>query len=774
MAKSTNKAEPILHSTRFLVGLILIAAIAAVLCFLPLTESMGYEFSLVLALPASLWAGLFAAGEPRRVRNAKGSHPGAVRPAIVLYVRLVGAVLTALAAPVLLSLLNTLRAPDCDFAGGLFFYLLGPVAGSLAAAACGLFWGLLMPVPVLPGLAWLLTWLGSIAVSVYGVYAGPEVYAYGQFFGYVSGPLYDELIRIAPVYYTYRLGTLLVIAVLIAIGHSLTDPEKMRLRLSRLHSDGALAILFFLALTGLFCFFGPSMGHRTGGAFLRSRLEELPYRADGIDLHYSGTIPRSKASRLLEDAEFRLFQLKRFFGIGKSPKISIFVFASAEEKKRLIGSGPVSISKPWLKEVYIQADELPHPVLKHELVHALSFVLAPEPLHLPAGWKPLPGLVEGIAVAAAWTPHQGLTPHEWSRAMLDLKLLPTVADMMGPRFLMRNQSASYTAAGSFLRFFRDRYGVERLKTLYATADFAKAAGKGPQALETEWHAFLRGLTLPSGTMNLAAIAFDRPGTIQKRCVHKVAALEDEASAVRSEGCGECSPPLFRQALDSSGRDPRIALDYIRSLLDAGEDPRAEYEIEKLKRRTDVGKPMGLVIAELEADMLWRKGDWQKAQEAYRILLQGKGDQPSARALAAKMEGARLGPLAVALRDYFVGQAGQPSLSEGLAILSLHRAVRELDGLGLPHYLLGRRYFQLEDYDHALEEIRLALSLGLELDATKEEAVRLAGVCLYNLGRKDEARLAFVNQRSEPGLQPGLRAELDDWIERCDFTGKNDR
>ena len=53
-------------------------------------------------------------------------------------------------------------------------------------------------------------------------------------------------------------------------------------------------------------------------------------------------------------------------------------------------------------------------------------------------------------VVAASPDEDALTPAEWSRAMLDLKLLPSLPPLFSFDFLGENASKSYTVAGAFV------------------------------------------------------------------------------------------------------------------------------------------------------------------------------------------------------------------------------------------------------------------------------------------------------------------------------------
>ena len=152
-------------------------------------------------------------------------------------------------------------------------------------------------------------------------------------------------------------------------------------------------------------------------------------------------------------------------------RVTAYLFRNSADKRRLMGAGDTFIAKPWRREVYLQAAGYPHPVLGHELAHVVAGSFAPGPFHIAGQWKGVkanPGLIEGIAVAAA-PDEDVLTPAEWSRAMLDLKLLPSVGALFSFDFLGENASKSYTVAGAFVRFIKENFGATTLRAWYGGA-----------------------------------------------------------------------------------------------------------------------------------------------------------------------------------------------------------------------------------------------------------------------------------------------------------------
>ena len=60
------------------------------------------------------------------------------------------------------------------------------------------------------------------------------------------------------------------------------------------------------------------------------------------------------------------------FGAAPDGRITIWLFDSADDKRRWLGAAHVQIAKPWRREVYVQWEGLPHAVLPHELAHVFA------------------------------------------------------------------------------------------------------------------------------------------------------------------------------------------------------------------------------------------------------------------------------------------------------------------------------------------------------------------------------------------------------------------
>src|SRR5262249_25504327 len=148
----------------------------------------------------------------------------------------------------------------------------------------------------------------------------------------------------------------------------------------------------------------------------------------------------------------------------------------------------------------------PHPVLRHEIAHAVAGQFGDPLFHVSAGrMLGLPlhfnaGLIEGLAVAADWPDHFGheLTPHQAVAAMTETHMVPPVDRLLSAGFSAFSSAGSCAASGSSVRFLLDRYGAARLRALYRSGgDFPAAYGRGQADLVAEWRGMIARIALPA-------------------------------------------------------------------------------------------------------------------------------------------------------------------------------------------------------------------------------------------------------------------------------------
>jgi hypothetical protein len=747
----------------------LVAASGAVLCFVPLFDLLGYEFSLALALVGSLGAGLQAAALPEALRAAA---PPAASSSVAA--RAIGAASAAavglLFVPLVCITCNALRVPNCDLAEGFAFFAVLPLPGVLYAAAVGLACGTTLPRRRAT-LAFLALLLGSLGWSLARFWATPAIFAYDPFAGFFPGTLYDEVVEIRAPLLTYRVGTVAsTVAILLALVATL-DPElRVRPRRARKRPIVLAAALSAAAVALGVWGFGPELGHRqSGGTIAR----ELGGRVAGRRclVHYPEALPREDARRLAADCDFRVAQAEAQLGARLPGRLRAFFFADEAQKRDLQGAADTYIAKPWRREVYLQLAEHPHPVLKHEVAHVVAGVFGRAPFRIAArawGLLPVPGLIEGAAVAVGWERDE-LSAHQWSRAMLELGIARSAEDVLGLSFLNRVAAQSYTLSGSFCRFLLDRYGARRFRVLYATSDFRRAYGREASALTREWRAFLRTVPLEPADLVAAKARFDRPSLFGKPCAHENAQLRARVRELQSGGNDTGAVQLCERIVDNDPDSVRDRVALLRALVRAGHLDEAERTARAMADDERLGEAANRDAAERLADLAWMGGRTDEARRGYEALL---GQAPTAddvRMLTIKALGAADPALAPTLRAFLLDE-GRPAPAP-IAIYLLQGLLVRLPDQPVVHYLLGRQLWNQSEPALARPHFLAADRAGLPRRLAAEN-VRLLGQCEWLAGDRRAARATFT-RLTDPRHPLGVREEALDWLDRIEWetTGR---
>jgi hypothetical protein len=467
---------------------------------------------------------------------------------------------------------------------------------------------------------------------------------------------------------------------------------------------------------------------------------------------------------VLRDCEYDAHAVATALGLSQPPRVTVWLYRSPEEKRRLVGAGRTSFTKPWLAEVHVHEEGTPHPILRHELVHALASAAAVGPLRVPArsGLIVNAGLVEGLAVALD-VPAGAFGVHDLARAMRDEGRLPPLAALLGAGgFLGAAPARAYTASGSFLRFLLDRYGPAPVLAAYRRGDVTAAFGRSLADLEAEWQRFLDGVTVPPELAAVAEARFERASLFARACVREVASLEGDAARATAAGRAAAAEALLRRASTLSGGDPawlRPAADGWRA---AGDLARAEAILrEALERVGAAGGHSALRSSLLGAlgDLRLRRGDAQGAAERYRaaLALAVAPEGAEARSLRAKLAAARDARLRADVGPWLLG-IGDPAL-----------ALERLAGSDAPlaRYLLARARLARGAPARALEDLGALDGSQLPDAAFGREARRMTAEALC-LSGDWEAGITAWKALAASATGDAPREQAEDAARRCAF------
>jgi hypothetical protein len=618
-----------LSAVRTSLSIALLSALG--MCAVPLLAVHGPESALVLGVILPPMAAFTSARICQRLRAAGLAH--SLRT-LFEHSLAFGALLFLV--PFVVLWLDALRVRNCTPLSGAAFMLLGPGFGVLIGCLTGVAVTLGVPRPRYVATLALCVPVFTMLAAIGRFYASPSIFAYGHFYGFFPGTVYDENVNITLPFLSLRVGTCAWIAAIVLLLKAFTDPETLRLA-ARARSRLSLVAGLSCAGAGLlFEIFAVQLGHASSVERIREALGG-EYKSARCQLYFPREENERERQRLADDCDFRVAQAERWLGATHPQPVIVYMFRSPQEKYAVMGAENTNLAKPWRSEVYISDQGWPNPVLGHEIVHVVAGVTGMGPLRVSGrvwGLWPDPALIEGVAVAAAWQPSGGLTPHEWSRALLELGLLPKLSELFGAGFLGQQKRLAYTVSGSLLRFVAERWGARAVRQTYAHGDIAGAVGLTLDQLETEWHRDLRARPISPAAMALAEARFTGPSIFSAVCPHALAQLRDELRVAVGSGADQTAAQTCREILNADAQDVSARTTLVGSLARLGKTVDAMRELAWLDQRAP--KPYVAAAKQALADEAFRRGRVVEARETYRALLAQPLDDDQRRSLQVKL------------------------------------------------------------------------------------------------------------------------------------------
>ncbi len=758
---------PLLRSRAEQVALGIAGVLLAASGFIPQFGGPGYESALAggLILPSAV-AIAAALGVARRPFDALGR--GAA----------LGAVFALAGA--LIATLHGLRAGFCDAPLGYELWATGPGPGAVLGGVWGAGAGLVAlrwrRVRLWAVLLALLGPLGSFAIGLGRFYTSPMVFGFDPFVGYFAGPLYDTVVDPGIRLVSYRIGSLASLLAVAVLAWHLELAEAGRLRLVwrgrvGVVAAGVVALGVSLAIT----LSGARLGHWSTASSIREALGRSLAKGR-CEVVYSSGVPKPDAERVARECVGHLPEVEAYLGAKGPERVTVYLFASDGEKGALMGATHTYIAKPWRAEVYVQAAGFPHPTLGHELAHVVSGGFGPGPFHVAGplgGFIPDPGRIEGIAVAASPGEDDDFTLSEWSRALLDLKLLPEMPSVFRLGFLAKSSSTAYTVAGAFVSWFHDRYGAEALRGWYSGRPIESVTGgKSLAVLDGEFRADLGKVSLRPELLAMAKARFDRPSIFGRLCPRRVdrdlGVAEGRLGAGDIRGAREAFQGLLDLERDNTRARLGLALCDVREgSLDAA-----------VKRYQALASDPRLTALE-RASALEARGDIdvmaqhpQLAVDAYRGVAKVDLDEDRQRTLEVKVLAASQTPTA-GMRLLLIGDPQRgPSWDEAAPALGAEAA----RGDPLSQYLLGRNLWLHGRPEAALTYLDAALDPdGKRLEtiwppaaSIIREALRLRLIITCSDPELDRTKAsdALKKLRADPGLLAAKKEATERFVKRC--------
>ncbi|MBW2509540.1 MAG: hypothetical protein JRE81_12975 [Deltaproteobacteria bacterium] len=736
----------------FRLGVSFAASVGVLLAFIPLLGAHGVESALAMGLLLPPWVAAIAARYTLSNRTTRG---------IDLMLHAIGAGLLLWAVPTAVLAFNALRVRQCNPGEGLAFVVLGPAVGCALAASVGVWVAAMTKWPRLAPWFAAAVPIGAALLGLWTFYATPTVYIFGAFAGYFPGAIYDDLVRLPSRYMTYRASIVLAVLALVLLFEALWNRESGVLDPSGRAPSRVGDILVAAGVLGLVAasyWHGDDLGHWVSEEYVVDRLGKTEQGQHCI-VHVPRETAPDDVRRLLEDCDFHVARTLALTGIAGGEPVTAYFFRSQDEKKELIGIGRTLIAKPWRREVYLQIARWPHPVLGHEIVHAVLSTAGRGPFAVAATWGglvPNPGIIEGVAVALAWDIRDELDPDQWSRIMLDRGELPAADALMSLRFSSLPARRAYMAAGSLIRFLVATRGMGSLLDAYERGTI-----DGLGELERQWHAHLEGVAVTLHERGVAEVALAQPSIFSAVCPHALAELRADLQGDAAARDDARMLATCRAILDIDDGETQARAALVGALARSGKREEALAELEALRAAVTAPKPIVAAALEAFADANWSLGRFDEAAEAYdELLALPRTDGPARQSEVKK--------LALASNPTERDLIHQMLLGRSSSAVAVHiaRALAATRDDGLGPYLEARQLVGQSEYALALPLLEEAKQRGLPTLRLGRELERMLGVTYFALGRYADSAAAW---KARSWINRASHSEAERWLERIEYA-----
>lgn len=565
--------------------LILRIVAPAMMAFIPLTSDLDYEFAETLNIINVIFFAVWMSTE--RAHSNTSYHSGVLRTVnrLLLPIIFFDFVIISIAM---------IAGHHLHWYRTFGLYFLLPFVGSWIGLTLGYVCRFFIQRRPWLGVAIIL--LFTLILNLIWLLFTAPIFVYSIWWGYFAGPIYDEWIPLTDTLVFHRLFSLGFAFAIFISGDLITRKLNNTITYKKFIS---LMAAVWLVITGLF-YWRDNWGWDTSYATLEQKLNVV-YDDERLTI-YSDTTSKF----VTRYVSARIKQVTDWLNINPA-KVKIFIYPDAQTKKILMGAGGTNFAKVWRNEVHVNSDDAEF-TIKHEAVHVLASSFG-HPLYSTTK----PGMLEGLAVAAAWDESQ-LTPHEWSAALYKLNKLPDITALMEPMgFWSSSSGLAYTVSGSFVRFLVDQYPIQNIHRVYASEDFKDVYELPLDTLQERWKFFLNTIELDSLDLRIATTLL-QPSIFRRRCPHYVADLQKEYYTSIEMKEWDNALKLTEQIISTGTSPERWVLSRARIHFKQKKYDAALSKVEEVLNKSTLSYTMRGWALLLKADIVFCQGQNQKSMD----------------------------------------------------------------------------------------------------------------------------------------------------------------
>ncbi|MCX6122589.1 MAG: hypothetical protein NTX44_13350 [Ignavibacteriales bacterium] len=738
-----------MQTRTFQISALVLVLFAIVCARIPLFNYLGFEFSVLTVLLAGYISGIFT------LALWKQTNPECKLDVWRFIGRSAAASSILLTIPFIISLANIVFVKNCSVSDGAKLYVLTVIPGVFFSISFASFIGVVFG-------RWRKTIFAAIYILILFhilivTLIRPQVFAFNPIIGFFPGFTYDETLQVTQRLLTYRLTTLAAAGCFAAGSVWLWQIFQNKKETSHAARSALpiveLIVIAVLAPVVVIVFtLSDRLGFSSSEDFIRQKLAGN-YKTTHFEIIYSaGSIKRERIEQIGKLHEFYYDKLTHEMNLHSQERIVSFLYASPEQKGRLIGAVYTEIAKPWLRQTHINLSGF-ETSLKHEMVHVLATEFGWSPLKI----APNSGLIEGCAMAIGRTSMIEEPLDRAAALVFAAGVHPNLESLFTSQgFLQANPSVSYTLAGSFCRFLIDSFGIDQFKQLYASGDFKNIYQRDLKSLLMTWHTSIKNIHLDNADSIKALYFFRRPSIFGKECARVIANLNTETR-------GDLNHHDFESALLSAEQSLRLSKTSEAVTLKA----TALFEMRRFKdviefvdvQLRDTAFGYALLPLHLRlGDAYWALDSLAEARREYEALSRIRLNASNEEACMLRLEALKNPLERSELQIYF-----SYSMEDTTRIARLERLKSPI-----ARYLIAREYAAKERF---AESARILESVGSPESKTLEyfRLLRL-GKVWFELQEFEKAKTAFV-QSFPIASNIFLQLETTEWIERCEFESK---
>ena len=514
-----NQSNRYFFTKPFYISVLAIVSYSIICNQIPLLNYLGFEFSAATALTLGFITGAVTLSVlNKNVFTEKNGFWSLINKSSRII-----AFLTAL--PFLISLSNAFFVKNCSITDGTIYYILLVIPSVIFSMAIAIFIGTVFKKCklLLFSLIYILILSQIAIVTIFK----PQIYAFNLIIGFFPGISYDESIDVIKRLLVHRLATIATSVCILTITALIyRRVEGKKHSPSESHKSFPILEIALLALFApnviVIFIYSDRLGLSSSEEFIKKKLVGH-YQTTHFDIYYSsGSLKVDQIEKIALLHEFYYDELFRKLNLNEPQHIKSFIYASAEQKGKLIGAKYTNIAKPWLKQIHINLADLEN-VLEHEMTHVLAGEF---------GWSPFriaknSGLIEGLATAIT-----GISVNETVHRAASLILTvfpdyPVEKLFTISGFMSENSRISYALSGSFCKYLIDTFGISKFKNVYSGKTFPDTYGFNLKELINMWEKNVKAIKLNSNDTLKAKFLFMRPSIFHKECVRYISKLNEK-------------------------------------------------------------------------------------------------------------------------------------------------------------------------------------------------------------------------------------------------------